>query len=140
MGINKDTEKERMQGWDDLLKKFKIIDSDNNQLGAIIGELDAAKSEKEQEKVVKKFDKLLKNSLKIDAKNVDTFIKSTYKRCKIKTDFAKARNAFTQLGQQYTTIAETIDSTDKEFEKIITSTRDLANKYLTKVNNKLIQL
>ena len=140
MGINKDTEKERMQGWDDLLKKFKIIDSDNNQLGAIIGELDAAKSEKEQEKVVKKFDKLLKNSLKIDAKNVDTFIKGTYKKCKIKTDFAKARNAFTQLGQQYTTIAETIDSTDEEFKKIITSTRDLANKYLTKVNYKLIQL
>lgn len=137
MGINKDTEKKRMQDWDTLLKEFKIIDSNNNQLGAIIGELDAAKSEKEQEKVVKKFDNLLKNSLKIDAENVDTFIKSTYKKCKIQPDFARAHIAFTKLRQQYTTIAERIDSTDEKFKKIITSTRALANKYLTKVDKKL---
>lgn len=137
MGMNNDTEKERMQNWDTLLKNFKIIAKTNDQLGAIIRELDAAKSEKEQKKVVKKFDNLLENTLKIDAKNVDAFIKSTYKKCNTQPDFAKAHTAFASLKNQYTTIAGKIDSTDKTFTKIITSTCALANKYLTKVDDKL---
>lgn len=58
---------------------------------------------------------------------------------RLETDrtLAKARNAFTRLFNQYADLADKIDSTDTRLQKIITSTRDLAETYLIKVEDGL---
>lgn len=133
-------ERKRMNGWDKLLKNFKILNKDCKTFPNLIDRFNKATTEDDQTAITKEFNELLEYVLTVDQGKVIEYANDQYTGCRCwPNDYAKAHKNVAPLVRQYKAFERKIGTTDTKLKEIITSTKNSLQKILESIDNKLSQ-